>query len=191
MIEIDRVSQIFQTSGRQKHLALSEISLTIEDGAFVGHGVTFVNDKRPRATTADGGLQSADDWELEETVVEAGASIGSGATILGGVRIGRVAWLPGPCRPALCLAARRDGEQVHAGGGQRRPVRQAGAGGKAARCGRRRGQPCACRALERDVDVGGQPQCVSRPVDGDPGGDPDHGMRGIRCGMRGAGPSRR
>jgi UDP-2-acetamido-3-amino-2,3-dideoxy-glucuronate N-acetyltransferase len=63
--------------------------VTIEDGVFVGHGVTFVNDKRPRATAGDGALQTADDWEMLETVVEAGASIGSGATILGGVRIGR------------------------------------------------------------------------------------------------------
>lgn len=63
--------------------------VTIEDGVFVGHGVTFVNDKRPRATADDGALQTADDWEMLETVVEAGASIGSGATILGGVRIGR------------------------------------------------------------------------------------------------------
>lgn len=63
--------------------------VTIEDGVFVGHGVTFVNDKRPRATAADGALQTTDDWEMLETVVEAGASIGSGATILGGVRIGR------------------------------------------------------------------------------------------------------
>jgi acetyltransferase-like isoleucine patch superfamily enzyme len=65
--------------------------VTIEDGVFVGHGVMFVNDKRPRATAADGGLQTEDDWELLETVVERGASIGSGATILGGVRIGREA----------------------------------------------------------------------------------------------------
>ena len=63
--------------------------VTIEDGVFVGHGVTFVNDKRPRATDDDGALQTADDWEMLETVVEAGASIGSGATVLGGVRIGR------------------------------------------------------------------------------------------------------
>ncbi|HJZ36852.1 MAG TPA: acyltransferase [Solirubrobacterales bacterium] len=63
--------------------------VTIEDGVFVGHGVTFVNDKRPRATVEGGALQTADDWEMLETVVEAGASIGSGATILGGVRIGR------------------------------------------------------------------------------------------------------
>jgi acetyltransferase-like isoleucine patch superfamily enzyme len=63
--------------------------VTIEDGVFVGHGVTFVNDKRPRATADGGALQTTDDWEMLETVVEAGASIGSGATILGGVRIGR------------------------------------------------------------------------------------------------------
>ena len=63
--------------------------VTVEDGVFVGHGVTFVNDKRPRATADGGALQTADDWEMLETVIEAGASIGSGATILGGVRIGR------------------------------------------------------------------------------------------------------
>jgi acetyltransferase-like isoleucine patch superfamily enzyme len=60
----------------------------IEDEVFVGHGVSFVNDKRPRATTTDGELQRADDWELLPVVVERGASIGSGALILGGVRIG-------------------------------------------------------------------------------------------------------
>jgi UDP-2-acetamido-3-amino-2,3-dideoxy-glucuronate N-acetyltransferase len=61
--------------------------VAIEDEVFVGHGVMFVNDKRPRATTG-GELQTEDDWELLETVVERGATIGSGATILGGVRIG-------------------------------------------------------------------------------------------------------
>ena len=60
----------------------------IEDEVFVGHGVSFVNDKRPRATTADGELQRADDWEMLPVVVERGASIGSGALVLGGVRIG-------------------------------------------------------------------------------------------------------
>ena len=60
----------------------------IEDEVFVGHGVSFVNDKRPRATTKDGELQRADDWELLNVVVERGASLGSGALILGGVRIG-------------------------------------------------------------------------------------------------------
>jgi UDP-2-acetamido-3-amino-2,3-dideoxy-glucuronate N-acetyltransferase len=62
--------------------------VTIEDEVFVGHGVMFVNDKRPAATNAGGELQSADDWELLRTVVERGASIGSGAVVLGGVRIG-------------------------------------------------------------------------------------------------------
>jgi len=60
----------------------------IEDEVFVGHGVSFVNDKRPRATAADGELQRADDWEVLPVVVERGASIGSGALVLGGVRIG-------------------------------------------------------------------------------------------------------
>lgn len=60
----------------------------IEDAVFVGHGVMFCNDKHPRACNADGELQTGDDWELLRTVVEAGASLGSGAVILGGVRIG-------------------------------------------------------------------------------------------------------
>ncbi len=61
----------------------------IGDEVFVGHGVVFVNDKYPRATTEDGELQTDVDWELITTVVEAGASIGSGAVILGGVTVGR------------------------------------------------------------------------------------------------------
>ena len=55
---------------------------------FVGHGVMFINDKAPRATTSAGALQADDDWELLATVVERGASLGSGAVVLGGVRIG-------------------------------------------------------------------------------------------------------
>jgi UDP-2-acetamido-3-amino-2,3-dideoxy-glucuronate N-acetyltransferase len=62
--------------------------VTIEDEVFIGHGVVFVNDKRPAATTAEGELKSTDDWKLLPTVVERGVSIGSGAVILGGVRIG-------------------------------------------------------------------------------------------------------
>ena len=60
----------------------------IADRVFIGHGVMFVNDKHPRATNADNGLQGPDDWECLETFVEEGASIGSGAVILGGLRIG-------------------------------------------------------------------------------------------------------
>ena len=55
---------------------------------FVGHGVMFVNDKYPRATTGEGALQTEEDWELLEIVIERGASLGSGAVVLGGVRVG-------------------------------------------------------------------------------------------------------
>ena len=58
------------------------------DGVFVGHGVMFINDKSPRATGAGGELATEADWELQRTEVADGASIGSGATILGGIRIG-------------------------------------------------------------------------------------------------------
>ena len=62
--------------------------VTIEDDVFVGHGVVFVNDKYPQSTNEAGSLQGKDDWTLLETVVERRASIGSGALVLGGVRIG-------------------------------------------------------------------------------------------------------
>ena len=58
------------------------------DEVFVGHGVMFINDRRPKATNDDGELQTEGEWELERTIVERRASIGSGAVILGGVRIG-------------------------------------------------------------------------------------------------------
>jgi acetyltransferase-like isoleucine patch superfamily enzyme len=61
----------------------------IGDRVFVGHGVTFVNDRHPAACNPDGSPKGAADWALEETHVEADAAIGSGATILCGVRIGR------------------------------------------------------------------------------------------------------
>jgi UDP-2-acetamido-3-amino-2,3-dideoxy-glucuronate N-acetyltransferase len=60
----------------------------IEDEVFVGHGVVFVNDKLPRAINADGRPQTEDDWTLLPVIVKRGASIGSGAVILGGVEIG-------------------------------------------------------------------------------------------------------
>jgi len=62
--------------------------VTIEDGVFVGHGVTFINDLYPRATTPDGELQTEKDWKVEATLVKRGASIGSGATILANLVIG-------------------------------------------------------------------------------------------------------
>jgi acetyltransferase-like isoleucine patch superfamily enzyme len=62
--------------------------VTIEDHVFIGHGVTFINDTYPRATTATGQLQTAADWAVERTVVRKGASIGSGVTILSNVVVG-------------------------------------------------------------------------------------------------------
>jgi len=59
--------------------------VTVEDEVFIGHGVMFINDKRPRATTATGDLQTDDDWTLLPTRIGRGASIGSGAVIMGGV----------------------------------------------------------------------------------------------------------
>jgi len=60
----------------------------IEDEVFIGHGVTFINDTFPRATTSGGSLQTEQDWQVERTIVRKGASIGSGATILSNVTIG-------------------------------------------------------------------------------------------------------
>jgi UDP-2-acetamido-3-amino-2,3-dideoxy-glucuronate N-acetyltransferase len=62
--------------------------VTIEDRVFVGHGVMFINDIYPKATNDEGSLQTPDDWALAPTLVKQGASIGSNATILGGITIG-------------------------------------------------------------------------------------------------------
>lgn len=62
--------------------------VTIEDEVFVGHGVTFTNDRDPHATNPDGKLAGPEDWRLEKTLVRRGASIGSGAVILPGITIG-------------------------------------------------------------------------------------------------------
>lgn len=62
--------------------------VVIEDEVFVGHGVMFINDRHPRATTADGAMQGMSDWKLETTRVRRGASIGTNATILCGVTVG-------------------------------------------------------------------------------------------------------
>ena len=86
-VEIQRGVIVGARCKIQSHTFICE-GVTIEDEVFVGHGVRFVNDKRPAATNAEGELKSQDDWELLRTIVERGASIGSGAVILGGVRIG-------------------------------------------------------------------------------------------------------
>jgi UDP-2-acetamido-3-amino-2,3-dideoxy-glucuronate N-acetyltransferase len=87
-VEVQRGAKIGAACKIQSHTFICD-GVRIEDEVFIGHGVTFVNDKFPRATDGTGALQTESDWELLDTVVERGASIGSGATILGGVRIGR------------------------------------------------------------------------------------------------------
>jgi UDP-2-acetamido-3-amino-2,3-dideoxy-glucuronate N-acetyltransferase len=86
-VEIQRGAVVGRACKIQSHTFICE-GVTIEDDVFVGHGVMFVNDKYPRATSEDGSMQTSGEWELLTTVVEQGASIGSGAVILGGVRIG-------------------------------------------------------------------------------------------------------
>ena len=86
-VEIQRGAVVGARCKIQSHAFICE-GVTIEDEVFVGHGVLFVNDKQPRATISTGELQGRDDWNLLRTVVERGASLGSGAVILGGLRIG-------------------------------------------------------------------------------------------------------
>jgi acetyltransferase-like isoleucine patch superfamily enzyme len=85
-VEIQRGASVGANCKIQSHVFICD-GVTIEDDVFVGHGVMFVNDKYPRATS-DGRLQTDADWSLLPTSVERGASIGSGAIVLGGLRIG-------------------------------------------------------------------------------------------------------
>jgi len=86
-VEIQKNARIGQRCKISSHTFICE-GVTIEDGVFVGHGVTFINDSYPRATSAEGQLQTEKDWEVEPTLVKKGASIGSGATILSNLTIG-------------------------------------------------------------------------------------------------------
>ena len=86
-VEIQRGVVIGANCKIQSHTFICD-GVTIEDGVFVGHGVMFINDKFPRATTLSDTLQTQADWVLLETRVERDASIGSGAVVLGGVTIG-------------------------------------------------------------------------------------------------------
>lgn len=86
-VEIQKNASVGQRCKISSHTFICE-GVTIEDNVFVGHGVTFINDSYPRATTSGGGLQTEKDWKVEKTVVKRGASIGSGATILSNLVIG-------------------------------------------------------------------------------------------------------
>ena len=86
-VEIQKGSRIGNRCKISSHTFICE-GVTIEDEVFVGHNVTFINDRFPRATSESGQLQTEADWPCVPTLVKRGASIGSGATILCGVTIG-------------------------------------------------------------------------------------------------------
>jgi acetyltransferase-like isoleucine patch superfamily enzyme len=89
-VEIQKQATIGRNCKISSHTFICE-GVTIEDNAFIGHGVTFINDTYPRATTSTGAPQTEMDWKVEPTVVKKGASIGSGSTILCNVTIGEQA----------------------------------------------------------------------------------------------------
>jgi acetyltransferase-like isoleucine patch superfamily enzyme len=86
-VEVQRGARIGARCKISSHTFICE-GVTIESEVFIGHGVTFINDRYPRATSALGELKTDDDWDCQSTLVKRGASIGSGATLLGGITVG-------------------------------------------------------------------------------------------------------
>jgi acetyltransferase-like isoleucine patch superfamily enzyme len=86
-VEIQKNARVGRRCKISSHTFVCE-GVTIEDNVFVGHGVVFINDIYPRATTPEGDLQTERDWKVEKTLIKKGASIGSGSTILARVTIG-------------------------------------------------------------------------------------------------------
>lgn len=86
-VEIQKNATVGKRCKISSHTFICE-GVKIEDGVFIGHGVTFINDSYPRALNSDDSLQTEKDWRVERTVVKRGASIGSGATILSNVIVG-------------------------------------------------------------------------------------------------------
>lgn len=86
-VEIQRGAKIGSNCKISSHTFICE-GVTIEDNCFIGHNVTFINDKYPRSVTVEGNLQTEDDWQCVPTLIKRGASIGSSATILCGITIG-------------------------------------------------------------------------------------------------------
>jgi acetyltransferase-like isoleucine patch superfamily enzyme len=86
-VEIQKGARVGRNCKISTHSFICE-GVTIDDEVFIGHGVVFINDKYPRATTENGALQTEADWRVVKTHVERGASIGSNATIMCGVTIG-------------------------------------------------------------------------------------------------------
>lgn len=87
-VEVQKNAKIGRCCKISSHTFVCE-GVIIEDNVFIGHGVTFINDSYPHATNADGTSQTEADWTVEPTLVKSGASIGSGATILSRITVGR------------------------------------------------------------------------------------------------------
>ena len=86
-VEIQKNASIGKNCKISSHTFICE-GVNIEDNVFVGHNVTFINDKHPRSVNEDGAIQTESNWQVIETFVKKGASIGSSSTILCGVTIG-------------------------------------------------------------------------------------------------------
>jgi acetyltransferase-like isoleucine patch superfamily enzyme len=86
-VEIQKNAKVGRRCKISSHTFVCE-GVAIEDNVFIGHGVTFINDSYPRATTPEGELQTESDWHVEATVIKRGASVGSGATVLSKVVVG-------------------------------------------------------------------------------------------------------
>src|SRR3954464_1712947 len=86
-VEIQKNATIGKRCKVSSHTFVCE-GVTVEDEVFIGHGVVFINDIYPRATTEGGGLQTEADWAVAKTLIKKRASIGSGATILANITIG-------------------------------------------------------------------------------------------------------
>jgi acetyltransferase-like isoleucine patch superfamily enzyme len=89
-VEIQKGAKVGNRCKVSSHTFICE-GVVLEDEVFVGHNVTFINDRYPRATNGDGALQTEADWKCVPTLVKRGASIGSGATLLCGVTVGEKA----------------------------------------------------------------------------------------------------
>lgn len=86
-VEIQKNAKVGKCCKISSHTFICE-GVVIEDNVFIGHGVMFINDRYPRATTAEGHLQTKADWKVEGTVIKRGASVGSNTTILSNTSIG-------------------------------------------------------------------------------------------------------
>lgn len=86
-VEIQKNASIGKHCKISSHTFICE-GVHIEDNVFIGHNVTFINDKYPRSTNLDGSMQTESDWKVVETYIKKGASVGSSSTILCGVTVG-------------------------------------------------------------------------------------------------------